>query len=193
MLRIEPRDSGDGQDERCVGFACRVDTSLTQPEGQMVAILDQRHIPTFTPPGGSPQLHLVLPPEGIALGHTLESRPGSQCSCDNAAERKAAECSFETAPSSLTAASRGGKHRLISKSRVGLFVSLVNWHVDSVQQKSLRVSPRTRLPVSKVCANGKGLACSNLIFVSCSWGEASHALDVETMAPPKSCPKSRVA
>ena len=124
MLRIEPRDSGDGQDERCVGFACRVDASLTQPEGQMVAILDQRHIPTFTPPGGSPQLHLVLPPEGIELGHTRESRPGSQRRCDNATKRKATERSIKTAPSSLTAVSRGGKHRLISKPRMGRLVSL---------------------------------------------------------------------
>ena len=73
----------------------------------------------------SPQLHLVPPPEGIVLGHTRESRPGSQCGCDNAAKWKAAELSFETPPSSLTAALRGGKHRSISKSRIWRFVSLV--------------------------------------------------------------------
>jgi hypothetical protein len=90
-----------------------------------IAVLDQRYTPSFTAPGGSPQLHLLAPPVGIALGHTRESRPGSQCRCNNAAERKAAECSFETAPSCLTATSRGGKHRSISKLRMGLFVSFV--------------------------------------------------------------------
>jgi hypothetical protein len=90
-----------------------------------VAVLDQRYTPIFTAPGGPPQLHLVPPPVGITLGHTRESRPGSQRGCDNATKRKATERSIKMAPPSLTAVSRGGKLRLISKSRMGRFMSLV--------------------------------------------------------------------
>jgi hypothetical protein len=54
---------------------------LHQPEGQMFAVLDQRcKIMTLLLHRleGLHKLHLVLPPEDIALGHTRESRLGIQ-------------------------------------------------------------------------------------------------------------------
>ena len=110
MLRIEPGDSGDSQDELCVRFACRVDASLTI---NVILLLVHRW--------RSPQLHLV---PGIALSHTRESRPVSQCGCDNATKWKAAERSFETEPSSLPATLRGGKHRSILKVENGAVCEL---------------------------------------------------------------------
>ena len=52
---------------------------LHQPEGQMFAILDQHCkvlLLLLHRLEGLHQLHLVLSPEGIALGDMRESRPG---------------------------------------------------------------------------------------------------------------------
>jgi len=80
VLRIEPGDNGDSQDERRVGFACRADISLT-PSPKVKCPPSSTNV--ITSPllllhrlEGLHQLHLILPPEGIALGHKRESRPG---------------------------------------------------------------------------------------------------------------------
>ena len=103
---------------------------LHQPEGQLVKCLTssikrfktmlllEHHL------GGLHQLRLAPPPEGIALGHTRESRPGSQCGCGNGAKRKGAEHSFKTAPSSLSTAPCGGKYCSISKVENGVTCEL---------------------------------------------------------------------
>src|SRR5271169_3359903 len=61
---------------------------------------------------GLHQLHFVPPPGGIALGHTRESQPGSQCGCVTMAPSgKLQNIDLKTAPSSLSTAPRGRRHR----------------------------------------------------------------------------------
>jgi hypothetical protein len=79
---------------------------LRQPEGQMFAVLNQRSklkimLLLLHRLEGLHQLHLVLPPEGIAFGHTRESRLGIRGD-HNSGETMAPSGKDENHPSSVT-------------------------------------------------------------------------------------------
>jgi hypothetical protein len=62
-------------DERYVGFACRADTSFA-PARRSNVRRPRSTLQDHDRLEGLHKLHIVLPPEDIALGHTRESRPG---------------------------------------------------------------------------------------------------------------------
>ena len=68
---------------------------LHQPDGQSTL-----HNKLLYRLEGLHQLHLVLPPEGIALGHTRESRP--RIWDHNAGETMAPSGKYENRPSPVT-------------------------------------------------------------------------------------------